>query len=144
MDDEVEAIENAQAMVSNRSCPKCKEEKFLSTIFGDSSIIIDWCSSCHSIWLDKNEFQEIIEFLKEKLNNLSIADMRRKLSEEVKEVWSGPEDKWSEILDAKAALWALTSITIFDQPKLYKRLSLLRSSQLVGQFGSAVKAYFGV
>jgi hypothetical protein len=125
MDDEVEAIETAQAVVSNRSCPKCKDEKFLSTIFRDSSIIIDWCPSCHGTWLDKDEFDEIVEVLKEKLNQLSSVDMRRKLSEEMKEIWSGPEDKWSEILDAKAALSALINITIFEHPKLCSTLMLL-------------------
>ena len=122
MDDEVEAISKANAMPSNRACPKCKGTKLVSTSFGDSTIIIDWCPDCHGTWLDRDEFQAIVEHLGEKLSNLSSAEMRRDVYEEIKEIWDGPEDKISEILDAKVAISALANITIFEHPLLCKLL----------------------
>lgn len=40
----------------------------------------------------------------------------------MKEIWDGPEDNISEILDAKAAISALINIMIFEHPKLCKLL----------------------
>jgi len=127
MDDEVEAIEKANAMPSKRACPKCKGEELMSTNFGDSTIIIDWCPSCHGTWLDRDEFQEIIEYLRAKLDKLSSANMKNKIYQEIKEIWDGPEDKISEVLDAKATFSALLNITIFEHPTLCKLLTQLRN-----------------
>ena len=122
MDDEVEAIGKTNAMPAKRLCPKCEGIKMICASFGDSKIIIDWCPKCHGVWLDRDEFQEINQHLRDKLNKLSSAEMRKKVFEEIKEIWSGPEGKISEILDAKAAISALLNITIFEHPKLFKLL----------------------
>ncbi len=122
MDDEVEAIGKTNAMPSKRICPKCNGVKLVSTSFNGSTIIIDWCPNCHGIWLDKNEFQEIVKYLRDKLNGFSSAEMKVKVKEEIKEILDGPEDKISEILDAKAAISALINITIFEHPAFCKKL----------------------
>ena len=101
----------------------------VSTSFGDSTILIDWCPQCSGIWLDRDEFEEIIGFLKNKLDELSSAEMKKKVYQEIKEIWNGPEDKISEILDAKAAISALINITIFEHPALYN--SLTRFSNMI-------------
>ena len=72
--------------------------------------------------MDKNEFQEIVKYLRDKLNGFSSAEMKVKVKEEIKEILDGPEDKISEILDSKAAISALINITIFEHPALCKRL----------------------
>jgi len=122
MDDEVEAIGNTNAMPSNRLCPKCEGTKMICASFGDSKTIIDWCPKCHGVWLDRDEFEEIIQYLRDKLNKLSSAEMREKVLEEIKEIWSGPEGKVSEVLDATATIFALLNIIIFEHPRLYERL----------------------
>ena len=48
--------------------------------------------------------------------------MKKKVYEEIKEIWDGPQDNISEILDAKAAISALINIMIFEHPKLCKLL----------------------
>jgi Zn-finger nucleic acid-binding protein len=126
MDDEIEAIEKTNAMPSKRSCPKCKGEELVSTSFGDSRIIIDWCPSCRGTWLDRDEFQEIIRDLKAKLDQMTSDTMKKEVYEEIKEIWDGPENILSEVLDAKAAISALINITIFEHPNLVN--SLLRFS----------------
>jgi Zn-finger nucleic acid-binding protein len=133
MDDEVESIEKVSAVPSKRECPKCKDMKLVSTNFGDSNIIIDWCPSCHGTWLDRDEFQKIVKYLRDKLDALSSAEMKREVYEEIKEIWDGPEGELSEILDAKAAVSALINITIFEHPKLCK--VLFKFSKLARSMG---------
>jgi Zn-finger nucleic acid-binding protein len=123
MDEDVEAIAQVNAMPSKRLCAKCREVKLVSTSFGDSKILIDWCPKCYGVWLDRDEFQEILHYLRDKLNKLPSAEMKRKVLEEIKEIWSGQESKISEILDAKAAISALINITLFEHPSLCQRLT---------------------
>jgi len=123
MDDEVEAIEKAKAIPSKRACPKCSNANFISTCFGDSKIILDWCPNCHGVWLDRQEFQEVLQYMTDKLNTLTSDEMKSRIYEEIKEIWNGPENKLSEILDAKAAISALINITIFEHPKLFNWLT---------------------
>lgn len=122
MDDEIEAIGRTNATPSKRRCPKCETENLVSTSFGDSLVMIDWCPSCQGTWLDRDEFQEIVGHLRTKLNELSSAEVRSKVYQEIKEIWSGSESKISEILDAKAAIGALVNLTIFHHPKLCELL----------------------
>jgi len=129
MDDELDAIENANATPSKRACPKCDGEKLVTASFGDSTIMIDWCPGCHGTWLDRDEFFEIVKHLRSQLDELSSAEMRQKVYEEIKEIWSGPEGEISEILDAKAAISALLSITVFEHPALVKLLFAFRDIQ---------------
>ena len=122
MDDDVEAVAQANAMPSKRLCAKCREVKMVSTSFGDSKILIDWCPKCYGVWLDRDEFQEIMHYLRDKLDKLTSEEMKRKVYEEIKEIWSGPESKISEILDAKSAISTLINITLFEHPSLCQRL----------------------
>jgi len=133
MDDEIEAIEKANVTVSRRTCPKCEGERLLTTNFDDSTTLIDYCSKCHGIWLDEDEFQEIVKDLISKLNASSTDKMARKTYEEIKEIWSGPENIISEILDAKAAVWALINTTIFEHPRLSK--AMVRFGDAAGRVG---------
>jgi Zn-finger nucleic acid-binding protein len=131
LDDELDAVEKSNAMPSGRLCPKCGLEvnaRLISTCFGDSKIIIDWCPKCHGIWLDRDELSRIIQCLRDKLNNLSSKEMRAKVVDEIKEIWSGPEGTLSEVLDAKAVISALINITIFEHPALCKMLITLGNS----------------
>lgn len=123
MDDEIEAINVLKVIASRRKCPKCSDAKLLTVSFGDSNIFIDWCTHCKGIWLDKDEFEDITKYLLAKLNTLSSKEMKKKLYEEIKEVWDGPETTVSEIFDAKAAISALINITIFEHPTLFKILT---------------------
>ncbi len=125
MDDEVEAVGRANVVPSGRMCAKCSGAHLVTTCFGDSNILIDWCAKCNSVWLDRDELEGIIEYLREKLNKLPSDEMKKKVLEEIKEIWTGPESKISEILDAKAAISALINITIFEHPSLCQRLMLL-------------------
>jgi Zn-finger nucleic acid-binding protein len=123
MDDEVESIDNTTFIPSKIKCPKCPDKRMISTIFGSSKIILDYCIDCHGLWLDRGEYQGIITQLSENLTELMSEEMKQKVKEEIKEIWSGPENKISEILDAFAAMKALGNIKIYEHPRLAKLLT---------------------
>ncbi len=133
LDDETDSIEKADVRLSERVCPKCKSQKLLTTGFGDSKTLLDYCSKCHGIWLDEGEFREIHDYLLSQVNKYSSGQMAKKVYEEIKEIWSGPENILSEILDAKAAVSALICITIFEHPGLFNKLQeTARSAGSIG------------
>jgi len=120
LDDEMDALEQAHAVRSTRRCPKCEDERLLTTAFGTSDILLDWCPSCHGVWLDGDEFEAIVDYLGHKLDALSSAEMKQQVVQEVKEIWTGPEGTLSEVRDAGAAINALLCITLFEHPVLVK------------------------
>jgi hypothetical protein len=47
-------------------------------------------------------------------------DVEKLVAEDIERVWSGgPETRFEELLDARAAVSALINTTIFDHPALY-------------------------
>jgi len=86
MDDEVEAIEKSKTMSSKRFCPKCSNVNFISTYFGDTKTILDWCPNCHGVWLDRGEFQDVLQHMVDKLNSLTSEEMKSKVYEEINEI----------------------------------------------------------
>jgi len=72
--------------------------------YGDSDIRVDVCSICHGIWLDRGEFKDIIEYLKEKGEYEVLHNYAKNLFEELWEVFSGPEILREEVLDFLAIL----------------------------------------
>jgi Zn-finger nucleic acid-binding protein len=133
MDDEIEAIEDPTAMLSDRACPRCEGRRLLSASFGKSPIIIDWCPGCHGVWLDGGEFREIVDLLKERLGDLSHDELKDRIRDELRDVWEGGGDI-GELAEARAAVSALIQMTLFEHPKLVGLLSAF--SQSVGSFGA--------
>ena len=44
-------------------CPDCRLPLY-EVVYGESQVKVDLCSICRGVWLDKGEFQKIIEYLK--------------------------------------------------------------------------------
>jgi uncharacterized protein len=126
LNDEVENVEKASARVTNRRCPKCKDTKLVSVLFGKSSILIDWCPQCHGMWLDRDEFSSVTDYLKNELAKMQPKDIEEKLREEIKHLWTGgPESRFEELRDVSATISALTTAEIFEHPALLKLISLV-------------------
>ena len=128
LDDEIDSIEKADVRNSDRPCPKCDSQNLLITSFGNSKTLLDYCPKCHGVWLDEGEFREIHNCLISELNKYSSGEIAKKLYEEIKEVWSGPENILSEIMDVKAAVSAMICVTIFGRPVLFNKLQQISKS----------------
>ncbi|HEV8440464.1 MAG TPA: zf-TFIIB domain-containing protein [Methylomirabilota bacterium] len=134
MDDELDSIVNSSvATPTQRLCPKCDGTKLLAVRFATTNVVIDWCPDCQGLRLDRGEFERIVAHLRAKLDRLTSAEMRADLIKEVKEIWSGPEDTPSELLDSIATVSALVNITIFEHPALFKHLvDFYRTGRMLG------------
>ncbi len=123
LNDEIDNVEKTNVITTKRACVKCKNVKMVSVLFGKSSIVIDWCPQCHGMWLDKNEFDSMIEYLNDERSSMRPKEIEKKAIDEVKSLWSGePESRHEELVDAGATLSALVSTTIFEHPLLAKFL----------------------
>lgn len=120
MDDEVENLGDATTALSELSCPKC-QKKLMSVIFGESKVVLDFCLDCKGVWLDRDEFKGIVNYLGDKIQKISSDEIKGKIKEELKEIFTGPENILSEIIDAKAVLSAFFIIKKFEDPKKFYR-----------------------
>jgi Zn-finger nucleic acid-binding protein len=120
---EVDNIEKTAAVPGKRICPKKDGGKLISVVFGKSSVVLDWCPKCHGIWLDRGEFDKVIEYLRTELGNATVKDVEKEIAEDVKNLWKGgPEGRLAEIGDIAAAVTALLNFTIFEHPALFKAI----------------------
>ena len=118
---EVDNIEKTAAIQSKRVCPKQDSGNLLSVVFGKSSVVLDWCLKCHGIWLDRGEYDKIIDYLREEAGNATVNDVEKEIAEDVRKLWKGgPESRVAEIGDIAAAVTALINFTIFDHPAVFK------------------------
>ena len=117
---EVDNIEKAAAIPGKRVCPK-DDTKLLSVVFGKSSIVLDCCPKCHGIWLDRGEYDKIVNYLRQEAGSATIKDVEREIAEDVEKLWKGgPEGRLAELGDIAAAVTALINFTIFEHPTLLK------------------------
>ena len=124
LNDEVDNIEKTAAVPTERACPKSDGGKLLSVTFGKSAIVIDWCPKCHGIWLDRAEFDSIIEYLNTEAANATRKDVEKEIVEDLKRLWQGgPEGRTTEIRDIAAAVMALANFTVFEHPALFRFLT---------------------
>jgi Zn-finger nucleic acid-binding protein len=133
MNNEIEAIEDPTAMLSDRHCPRCDDSRLVSASFGKSPIVIEWCPDCHGVWLDRGEFRQIVDLLKDRLGDLSRDELKERIRDEISDVWKGGGDL-GELAEARAAVSALVKMTLFEHPKLVGLLSAF--SRAAGSFGA--------
>jgi Zn-finger nucleic acid-binding protein len=121
LNSEVDNLEKTAVVPGKRLCPKKDGGKLVSVIFGKSSVVLDWCPKCHGIWLDRGEFDKVIEYLTTELGNAGLKDVEKEIAEDVKNLWKGgPEGRLAEIGDIAAAVTTLINFAIFDHPALTK------------------------
>lgn len=120
LNDEIESIDKASAIPTKRPCIKCAGVNMISVIFGNSSIVIDWCPNCHGIWLDRGAFDAITAYLEDERAHAQPKEIEKHAAADIKHAVSGgPESRLDELRDAKSALSTLISATIFEHPKFY-------------------------
>jgi Zn-finger nucleic acid-binding protein len=124
LNDEIENLENTHIVTGTRHCVQCPTTKMATVIFGHSSIAIDWCPNCHGIWLDRGEFDAIVDYLKDELDAMPPKDIGSHLATDLaRAVTGGPESRLAELRDAQAAWSALVNAKIFQNPALFNLLT---------------------
>ena len=91
----------------------------LTTVhYGDSKILVDICERCEGVWLDKNEYRQIIAYLDEVVDTESLRDYLRDFKDEFVEIFSGPEGIGPEIKDLDRILYLLELRFAVEHPRL--------------------------
>lgn len=122
---EVDNIERTAAIPTKRVCPKKDSGNLVSVVFGKSSVVIDWCPKCHGVWLDRGEFDKVIDYLTTEVGSATIKDVEKEIVDDFKKLvkGGGPESRVAEIGDIAAAITALLNFTIFEHPRVFKMVN---------------------
>ena len=105
-------------------CPACRLPLY-EVGYGDSEVKVDVCNLCHGIWLDRGEFKQIIQYLKEKGEFEVLYNFSKNLAEEFWEIFTGPEDLKDEILDFLTILKLFTYKFTVQHPVIARIISAL-------------------
>lgn len=117
---EIDSVGKTSVISTKRRCVTCKTTNLACVHFGESSVLIDWCPQCHGMWLDRGEFKAMTDYWKNELVRAHPKDIGKEAEADLKRVWTGgPESRFDEALDAKAAVSALINATIFEHPALF-------------------------
>jgi uncharacterized protein len=82
----------------NKQCP-IDRTGLREVRYDDSKTKVDFCKMCGGVWLDRGEFKQIINYLKNKSDYEVLNNYTKNLVSELWEVFSGPEVFRSELED---------------------------------------------
>ena len=97
--DDAEALSTAS---EGKECPKCGWQ-MNSLTYRKSGVVIDKCENCRGVWLDHEEFEHIVEHLRELVDTTSAGEYAGKTFQQLLEILVGPEGPVSETKDFLAA-----------------------------------------
>ena len=110
--------------LGERLCPACRLPLY-EVYYGDSRIIVDFCSLCKGVWLDRGEFKRIIEYLRNKADSEILNNYTKILFQEAAEILIGSETLREEILDFLTVLKLLNYKFAVHYPTITKIISEL-------------------
>lgn len=93
--------------------------------YGNSKVKVDVCNICKGIWLDRGEFREIINYLKERADYETLHNYLKNLKEEFWEIFAGPESFKDEVLDFLTILKLFNYKFLLQHPTISKIISSL-------------------
>lgn len=105
-----------------RLCPFCRLPLY-EVYYGNSRVIVDFCSLCRGVWLDRGEFKRIIEYLGERADLEVLNNYAKNLLEEATEILIGSETLREEILDFLTILKLLNYKFATQYPAITKLIS---------------------
>ncbi|MGD0766283.1 MAG: zf-TFIIB domain-containing protein [Dehalococcoidia bacterium] len=106
------------------ACPK--DGQAMTTVqYGDLSIAVDVCGWCKGMWLDKEEYDELIHYLEEKVDSSSSGDYLKDIREELVEVLEVRESPITAMKDVGKVLYLLELRFAVEHPGLASLASAL-------------------
>jgi len=83
---------------SQKQCPVC-DKPLYEIKYGDSNVKVDICDTCQGSWLDKGEFNKIIDYLQHTSDTRSINEYLKASLKEAGHIVTGPEAVSAEAKD---------------------------------------------
>lgn len=100
-----------------KQCPVCRAG-LREVRYGDSKTKVDFCKMCGGIWLDRGEFKQIINYLKQKSDYQILHHYSKNLVLQLWEVFAGPETFRNELEDFLTLLKLFNYKFIIQHPNL--------------------------
>ena len=100
-----------------KTCPKCNV-KMVTGQYGNTGIEVDSCHICKGIWLDKGEFEKIVEALADELLTMDSKSYYKAAFEEAKEIFAGSEGVISEWKDFVTVLRMMQYRIFTEKPEV--------------------------
>jgi Zn-finger nucleic acid-binding protein len=72
------------------TCP-VDDAALTSVRYGETGVTVDACKKCHGVWLDKNEYDQIVKQLEQRVNTESLGEYVKDLREEFVKMFMGAE-----------------------------------------------------
>jgi Zn-finger nucleic acid-binding protein len=112
---------------SSRKCPHCGKN-MVTISYADTGVAVDYCLDGHGIWLDKGEFQAIIDALSKEMTSKNISDFVKASLDEAKEIFVGEEGFVSEWKDFLTVTRLLQYRVLSENPRVAELLTTLQTT----------------
>lgn len=112
---------------SHRKCPKCYQN-MAAISYGATGVVVDYCVRGHGVWLDKGEFQAIIDALKHEVSSKSASEYVSSSLDEASELITGGEGFFSEWKDLDTVVQLLQYRILVENPKVLDLLTALQKT----------------
>lgn len=106
-------------------CPR-DGETLVSMEYGETGVVVDACPLCRGIWLDRGEYEKIIQHLEKTVNTQSLREYLDDLREEFLEVIARPEGAVSEFKDLDRVLYLMQLRFAVEHPGIAAIMRALR------------------
>ena len=129
---DVDLFSNPQAFKGGYStmiCPNDKEPLY-EISYDSADIKVDVCRKCQGVWLDKEEYDTIVAFLKRMVFREDFSQYLKHLEDEIKEIVTGPEDLVSELKDVYIVFRLLENRLVSQWPRVEEIMIALRTALL--------------
>lgn len=114
---------------SSMVCPKDGNSLY-EISYDNTDINVDVCNVCKGVWLDKEELDNIIAFLKRTVFREDAGHYLTHLEEQIKEVFTGSESFISELRDVYIVFRLLEYRLVSQWPRIEEVLIPLRGALL--------------
>ena len=109
-------------------CPNCGMN--LAAIdYADTNVVIDFCPACYGVWLDKGEFESIINALHEEIETMTVSDYWIESLEEARDIFKGDEGFVSDWKDFLTVMRLMEYRILSDRPKIAKLIDDFQRTQ---------------
>ncbi len=96
--------------------------------YAATGVTVDYCAEGHGVWLDKGEFQAIIEALEKEMLSKNVSDYVTASLEEAMEIFAGDEGFISEWKDFLTVTRLLQYRVLVENPKVAELLIALQTT----------------
>ena len=128
MDFEIWKHEDRFQMRPGILCPRCAAT-MCSLDYDDTRVRVEYCPSCRGIWLDRPEFERIVQSLERELAGKPASELLAASLREALELVKGRESLVAEWRDLRQVLRLLHLRLKVENPRLHDRvLTVLRST----------------